>query len=69
MTDTVDLNFSTFKEWLLHQFTHDELVDICRHGAQNGFCGIIQQEINLWFNRQKRKAFQKHDEVSRRRRL
>ncbi len=32
---------STFKEWLLHQFTEDELSDICNHGAQNSFGGLI----------------------------
>ena len=31
----------TFKKWMLNQFTHNELADLCNHGAQNGFSGLI----------------------------
>ena len=33
--------FKTFKEWMLNQFTHNELADLCRCGAQGGFSGLI----------------------------
>ena len=34
-------SFSTFKEWMLNQFTLNELADLCNYGAQGGFSGLI----------------------------
>ena len=31
------VEFKTFKEWMLNQYEHDELANLCQHGAQNGF--------------------------------
>jgi len=30
-----------FKDWMMRQYTHNELADICNHGCQNGFHGLI----------------------------
>ena len=48
----------TFKDWMTDQFEHDELVDLCNHGAQGGFSGLIyyhettalydQYHQNIW---------------------
>lgn len=37
----MEMEFKTFKEWMLHQFEHNELADLCNHGAQGGFSGLI----------------------------
>ena len=34
-------DFLTFKDWMKNQFTHNELADLCNHGAVNGFGGLI----------------------------
>jgi len=31
----------TFCGWMKHQFTHNELADLCNYGAQGGFHGLI----------------------------
>ena len=31
----------TFENWMLDQFDNDTLSDLARHGAQNGFSGLI----------------------------
>ena len=31
----------TFKQWMLNQFTPEELQDIATHGVQGGFSGLI----------------------------
>ena len=41
MTDNSINSFSTFKGWMLNQFTHNELADLCNYGAQGGFPGLI----------------------------
>lgn len=32
---------NTFKEWMLSNFSRDELADMCRHGANVGWHGLI----------------------------
>ncbi|MCP4473465.1 MAG: hypothetical protein GY821_02625 [Gammaproteobacteria bacterium] len=32
---------TTLEDWLTNQFSHNELVDICQHGAISGFHGLI----------------------------
>ena len=36
-----DKQHKTFKEWMLANFDQTELADLCNHGAQNGFHGLI----------------------------
>ncbi len=38
---TADKEYLTFKEWMLNQFDRDELSDICTHGANAGWPGLI----------------------------
>ena len=35
------LTQKTFKDWMLENFNHNELKDLARFGAQNGFHGLI----------------------------
>ena len=52
MDEAIHLHFSTFRDWLLHQYTHNELADICKHGAQNGYHGLIYySETTALYNR------------------
>lgn len=38
---TTDKECLTFREWMLNQFDRDELSDICTHGANAGWSGLI----------------------------
>lgn len=38
MSNTQD---PTFQEWMLEQYTHNQLADLSNHGAQGGFSGMI----------------------------
>ena len=46
-----DNNFLTFKDWMKNQFDYDELLNLCEHGAQGGFSGLIYySETNALYN-------------------
>lgn len=39
--EKTDKKCLTFREWMLNQFDHNELSDICTHGANAGWSGLI----------------------------
>jgi hypothetical protein len=52
MSESNRLHFSTFKDWLLQEYTHNELADLCNQGAKNGFHGLIYySETTALYNR------------------
>ena len=41
-----------FRDWMLAQFEHNQLADICNHGVNGGFSGLIYtKEINQLYDR------------------
>ena len=56
---------SDFKAWMLEQFEHNQLADICNSGVSGGFSGLIYtKEINDLYDRYHVSLWEMLDEMS-----